>query len=199
MIHVIGDSHVSIFHGFLGYTTHWIGGITAHNLKQKNNSSNSNQQLFKIIGELDSSDELMISAGEIDCRIHIYYQFKKNNEKYSISELISTTINNYIEVLNKINETGISFYVLGIPPPGTETNIYGYPYYAPIDISVLIYRIFNTKMQDECIKYNYRYLDIYSKTVGSDGFMMSEFNLDGVHLNTLTIPIIEKMINSNTD
>ncbi|MBN2187351.1 MAG: hypothetical protein JW732_07905 [Dehalococcoidia bacterium] len=121
LIHVIGDSHVLAFRRIRPFSVHHIGPATAHNLKRLKSTTNSNEKLFTIIDKISKDDKasnmVILVFGEIDCRIHIYQQFKENDEMYTISELIDMTISNYGEVIEQIRKLGMNPCVYSVPPP----------------------------------------------------------------------------------
>lgn len=129
------------------------------------------------------TEKVIMVFGEIDCRIHIYNQFKKKNEQVSISELIHKTIEAYGETLKALRNEGVSVLVFGIPPASHQENIYNYPHYAPPDIRVTINKEFNEGLKKYCEKNNFPFYDIYEKTVDAEGFMSEEYAYDEIHLD----------------
>lgn len=188
MNYVIGNSHADMFYNdnrFIVVTGNINAGLTAHNLNKKNSTSNSYRILMELANRIDKKNDIIILAGygEVDCRIHIYYQYKKNNEKITVTQLIDNTVHNFCSVMQELKDMGIRFYIIGIPPAGHEKNLYNYPWYATPEIHCNIYREFNQRLRDFCNKKGYRYLDIYARTVDDNGFIKQEFALDDVHLN----------------
>jgi len=172
---------------------------TAHNLHKKNSTSQSNRILFELVNKIEKEnrkdvDSIILVYGEVDCRIHIYYQFMKRNEKYTIEQLIDETINNYGIVMQKLKDMEIKFYICGISPAGWEKNLNNYPWYATLEVHSQIYREFNNILGKFCRKKGYKYLDIYSKTIDNNGFMKKEYAEDSVHLNNRALPFVIDMI-----
>lgn len=211
MIYVIGDSNVFVFVDNKEFDVRHIGPITAHNLNKirPGNMTTAGTKIFGQVGYTGlintvnkENDSIMLVFGEIDCRIHIYYQFMKRNynkvdsKKCTITELIDNTIHNYGIVMKQLADMNIKFYICGIPPPGCEKNIYNYLWYATPEIHSKIYREFNHRLKNFCEQKSYRYLDIYSKIVDQDGFMKKEYAEDCVHLNNKALPFIVDMIKS---
>lgn len=198
MMYVIGNSHIGMFNSDSRFTV--VDGnvssaaATAHNLNKKNSTSQSNRILFNLANRIDKeNDSIILVYGEIDCRVHIYYQFKKNNEKYTITELIDKTIHNYGSVMQELKNMGIKFYICGIPPVDWKENpniINLYKWQTTPDIHYKIYREFNNKLNLFCKKNGYKYLDIYSKTIDNNGFRKKEYDEDGIHLNKNALPFI---------
>jgi lysophospholipase L1-like esterase len=193
---VIGDSHSNVFKFSSLFRVIYIGPATAHNLIKKKSSTGSSQKIQKIIKMLKKGDILILVFGEIDCRIHIYYQFKKNQGKTSISELIDTTIQNYGKCLKTIQGQGIEICVCGITPVGNERNIYNYLFYAERSIQSSIYQEFNRKLKSYCDLSGIQFLNIYPIVSDEEGLILKDYSDDGVHLNKKILPKIENMLYS---
>ncbi len=190
--HVVGDSHTEVFNNCDLFQVHHIGPATAFNLNKPNNTTRSFEKLFSIVNNLRKGDIVILVFGEIDCRIHIYYQYKKNNEEISLPDLIDATIDHYFDVIQKLQKGGLFICVYGIPPVGTQENMYHYPYYASRNERSLIYSEFNQKMKNRCIILGLPYIDIHSATSDSNGFILPIYTADEVHLNKNVLPIVEK-------
>jgi hypothetical protein len=121
--------------------------------------------------------------GEIDCRIHIYYQYKKNGEIKTVHEIIDETVSHYGSVLGRLQSLGINFVVQGVPPATRVRNEYRYPFYAPPEIHCRINSMFNEKLKEFCIRNGYHYIDMYSRFSDTDGFMLKAYAADEIHLN----------------
>jgi hypothetical protein len=139
----------------------------------------------------------MLVFGEIDCRIHIYYQYEKQNKKHTITELIDKTILNYGEVLEKIKLMGIKFCIYGIPAAGLQENYYKYPFYGTPQIRSSICKEFNNRLKAFCADNNYTFIDIYPKISDNEGFLLPEFSADEVHLNDKIVPFVWQEVIKN--
>jgi hypothetical protein len=180
LIHVIGDSHTRIFKGGKFVILHPIGPATAFNLGSKKSTNMSNYKLQGIINSLNSNDKIIMVLGEIDCRIHIYYQYKKAGD-ISINELIDNTISNYEMALNQIH--GFELYVCSTPPEGSEDNIYKYAYYADRQLRRDILLLFNDKLKEMCNRNGYKYIDIFYPFCDNKGYLLEKYAEDSIHLN----------------
>lgn len=190
LVHVVGDSHVVPFRGSMPFLAHHLGATTAYNLNKKNSSTKSNEQLFKVINKLGEKDLLMLSFGEIDCRIHIYYQHKKSNGKYSIDELIERTVSHYGEVMAQLKERGVNFCVYCVSPATKVGNEYKYPFYGAPEVRSQINRMFNEKLKAFCQSNGYRFIDIYDKVADKEGLMLKEYSGDDIHLNKKAVGLV---------
>ena len=195
LIHAIGDSHVKIFRWNRLFIVHHLGAATAHNLGKEHSTTGANRRLFDIIGRIRRKDVVFLAFGEIDCRIHIYYQYKNGGEKQAISDLIDDTISNYGEVLHKLREMGISFVVYGVPPATKVRNEYRYPFYATPEIHSQISGMFNSKLKGLCEGKGYPYIDVHSQCSDADGFMLREYAADEIHLNGKVVDFVRGELN----
>jgi hypothetical protein len=190
LVHVIGDSHVVPFRGSMPFLAHHLGAATAYNLTKKNSTTRSNEQLFKVINKLGEKDIVMLSFGEIDCRIHIYYQHKKSNGKYSIEELIDRTISNYGEVMAQLKQRGVNFCIYCVSPATNVGNEYKYPYYGTAEVRSQINSMFNEKLRAFCHSKGYKFIDIYDRVADRDGLMLKEYAGDDIHLNRKAVRLV---------
>ncbi len=192
LVHVIGDSHVVPFRGSMPFLAHHLGAATAYNLNKKSSTTKSNEKLFKVIDKLGKKDIVMLSFGEIDCRIHIYYQYKKSNERHSISELTDRTISNYGEVTAQLKQRGVNFCVYCVSPATNVGNEYKYPFYGTVEVRSQINRMFNEKLKTFCEKNGYPFIDIYDRVADKDGLMLKEYASDEIHLNKKAVRLVRK-------
>jgi hypothetical protein len=196
LIWAIGDSHVRAFRKNIHFLTNNIGPATAFNLKNEKSTTDSNKKLFRIIKKLDKKKDIaMLSFGEVDCRVHIYNEFMKNNKKITISALIDKTISNYGEVLKKINQLGLNFCVYSIPPAGTEGNILKIPYYALREVRGKITKELNEKLEIFCQKNDIKFINVFPKVSDEKGLVLKEFVADEVHLNDKVVSLVLAELN----
>jgi len=191
LIYMIGDSHVKMFRRNRLFVVHHLGAATAHNLGNPKSATNSNRKLLNIIDRIGRKDIVVLAFGEIDCRVHIYYQYEKNNERRAISELIDDTVSNYGRVLEQLREAGINFLVYGVPPATKVRNEYRYPFYAPPEIHSQINRMFNEKLKEFCEETGYQYIDVHSRFSDESGFMLREYAADEIHLNGKVVDFVK--------
>ncbi len=191
LVHVIGDSHSKTFRRKLPFVVHHIGAATAHNLKKKGNSTKSNEKLFDTLDKIRKKDVVVLLFGEIDCRIHAYYQFRKNEEKQTIGQILDMTISNYGEVIGQIKDLGMSPCICSVAPAATVGNEYNFPFYASPEVRCEITMTFNGKLEEFCRDNGYVYLDVYAKVCDENGVMLPEYLADDTHLNDDAVNIMK--------
>src|SRR4030066_1639011 len=93
IIHVIGDSHLRPFVFKSPFLLHHISQATAYNLNKDNSFSQSKRYLNSFLPGIDKErDVLLLVFGEIDARVHIYLQYKKNDGQISMKKTKSLTV-----------------------------------------------------------------------------------------------------------
>ncbi len=199
LIHSIGDSHVRSFRRFRLFVLHHLGSPTAYKLKYDDSSTKSKEKLFKILRRFNKKkDAALLVFGEVDCRVHIYYQFKKNNERFTISELINKTISNYGYILEQLNKMGIDFFVFGIPPTRQKQRRYCSRKFTPkAEMRRRIFKEFNERLKKFCKDNDYKFIDIYPKVIGKNGFMSIKYSADDVHLNGKIDKFVYEQLDKN--
>lgn len=210
MIYVAGDSHQHPFENNPLFTLKPIGAATAHNINKPKSTNDTYNKLMATVNIMDKEkDTIIIICGEIDCRFHIYYQFKKRGESMSIAQIIGETIQNYAEVMTQLENMKIKFVICSTVPLGWTyepyLTQYGATYYMGQFLGAYkemptpetyyeIYRLFNDKLKNYCRSKGYLYLDVYAKFLGSDGHMQKEYAWDLNHLDLKAQPIIIEML-----
>jgi hypothetical protein len=140
---VIGDSHTGLFKRKFPFIAHHVGPATAYGTNKEQSTTDSKRKIEKIVNKVKINDHVLFVIGEIDCRIHIYNQFKKNREEISLPEIINRVLKNYLEVLQDTTYRCSKVSVCGVPPAGRQKNVFGYPYYGDEKIRIEIHRLFN--------------------------------------------------------
>lgn len=187
MIRCFGDSHISILSGenklvAVGsnlnmdpfYITH-LGPYIAYNLPQKNWGGI----------QLEASDSLLFSFGEIDCRCHIH---KHVTSAKTYQNIIDNIVENYMNLLS--GYTCKNIYILDITPCLSE-----YPFKMYFDQSPSerdreyhhqgtleernIYKKYmSTKLEEECNKRGYKFIKTFDYALNN-----KELYIDDIHLN----------------
>lgn len=195
IIHVVGDSHANAFKYQYPFIVHHLGAATAYNLDTLSSTTRSREQLEEVATSIDpSSESVLLVFGEIDCRIHIYNQYRKLHKDVSISTLINKTIESYGSAMARLKSKNIKFYVLSVAPAGSQPNVYNYKYYGSFKQRAIIHKLFNEELQKYCQLHNYPYLDLYKKIVDDRGGVKSAYLLDELHINTKSVDIVKQLI-----
>jgi len=182
LVHFIGDSHITSFNFQPRFIAHNIGQATAHNLCKQKSSSGSSKILSLVLSRIDKKrDFLCLVFGEIDCRIHFFYQHEKTGKP--LAQLIGETIENYGSVILRLKNDGYRICVCSSPPAARQENIYCYPHYGSPAQRSKITKEFNEKLKGFCEKNSIPLIDIYSHAADENGFIPPSLARDEVHLN----------------
>jgi hypothetical protein len=200
--HVFGDSHKYVFPNNDEFIHHEVtgpgGSLTAYNLLKPNSSTQSWKKLLAVIDEMKLDDWLIISAGEIDCRIHIHYQSCKQG--IPLETAIWNTVKRYGAALLAIKIlVNQKLIVLGIPPAGNEPTNMNYPPVCLLKTKLKIYKEFNFYMREFCRVQGIRYLDVFSIGADNNGYFKEDYTEKGetfpTHLNrSLIQPVLLEML-----
>lgn len=197
-LHVVGDSHALSF-THVKFNLHYLGPTTAFNLNKENSSTKSREKLYRHLDLIkDKENSLIIFVfGEIDCRLHIYYQFMKNNKKVSINALIRKTVTNYISEVVNVKKIGFNIAVFNVVPPGEQPNIYNYPYYADRATMFKITQEFNEELAQQCKNREITFINIFDLLISKNKSRRKDLTLDSIHFNTKLSNIVLEAIASD--
>jgi lysophospholipase L1-like esterase len=195
IIHVIGDSHLKPFVFRSPFLLHHISQATAYNLNKENSFSQSKKHLNSFLSEINKKrDVLLLVFGEIDARVHIYLQYKKNNGKISIERMIENTVERYGETIRKLKNDGFAVCVHGIPPAARENFVSDLPFLGTPEQRSEISREFNKQLGEFCRESSIPYIDVQSISADENGFMNKEYASDEVHLNGKVVLFVRDRI-----
>lgn len=175
----IGDSHTFVFKDTCPVVH--IDNPTAHNIAKHDDLIS--ESLYRTMIHL-------FSFGEIDCRIHFWYQHKKTNTP--LMDLIENTVMRYIHYI--LNKPKFKIYVLSVPPAGNQGNRFKYPYYASTMNRRYIYYAFNLVLESKCVQYNIPFINYYQDAIDNRMNRKPEFVKDDVHLNKQIVPFILRRV-----
>ena len=199
LIHVIGDSHSTVFYNKKQFIVRFLGAATMHNLNKKDSSTKSNEKLFQVLRKLNTKrDIVMLSFGEIDCRIHISHQYEKQQKKLTVPKLIDQTIFNYGCVLKEIRQMGIKLCVYGIPAAREIKHLDKSLFCGTDKMRSYIYGEFNDRLKKFCENNGYPYINIYPKVSDKNGFLLKEYAADEIHLNGIIADFVRDLLIKNT-
>ena len=187
-LYVIGESHTLVSHGLSVQTSSdaflckamLIKGCKQWNLG--NSISNQFKTKFeRIFHSIPKSSEVLLAIGEIDCRSDsgIIKHSKKSPEK-NLNELISTTVENYLNYIHNLNSScSHKITIQGVPCSNIDTS--NIPKEQVKELISLI-RDFNICLKNKSIELAYSFLDVYTLTDRGDGLSNSIWHLDDIHL-----------------
>ena len=223
MIHVMGDSHCNIFTGkniipdesppnkpFKNdlFRVYRLGAPLAYTLKDYDTFYKSRLKVEKILHDcVGSSDTIILSFGEIDCRYHLPFQadLEKKDDFFIVSGCVirySTGIKEiFYPLLDKIDKIGI----IG-PIPTTWINEKFSNRDMPIKGTMtrrnIITRYFNELLKESindlnigygCYKTKFFFLSWFHNLISNNFQTLGDFYLpDGIHLSQRAWKFVSK-------
>ena len=167
-VHAIGDSHV-LHMGGLFHVHHIcdekLQGATAHNLIEKESTTDSRRKLGEALDLLKDSDVALLSFGEVDCRLHIRDM-----------DMLADTVARYTAVLDELGDNIIVHEVIGAVPQDNSFRDANYPDAKTRGEFVMA---FNDALRDYCYERGVPFLEL---GISENGVLPDDWTDDGVHL-----------------
>ena len=188
-IYVIGESHSLVSHRLNIQSTRGefvCKSILIMGCKQWH-IGNGDRNRFKkkfdtIFNNIPKSSEILLSIGEIDCRLDEgIIKYRNKNPKINQIDLIEATIENYLNYVFKINfKYKHNVTIQGIPCPNIQTK--NIPREKVNELITLI-KQFNILLKKKSIKIGFNFLDLHELTDRGDGSSNKVWHLDSHHLS----------------
>ena len=188
-LYIIGDSHSLTFHGLNFQSSSNEFSCKAKLIKgcKQWDLGNSIRNKYKnkfesIFFSLPKSSEVLLSIGEIDCRLDSGI-IKHNNKfpKKNIYEIIKITIENYLSyIFNNNISCQHNIIIQGVPCPNINKENS-----KKREITELgeVINIFNSELKNKTKEKGFSFFDIYKLTDRGDGFANSDWHIDNYHLS----------------
>jgi hypothetical protein len=179
-IHTFGDSH-SMFgwRDIPNIKFNWLGPILCYSFG-RDKLSRLNIKNYNVA----ENDTVIFCFGEIDCRCHVYKHITPEN---NYQKIIDNIVDKYFEAINEnISQyKNLKVYVYNVVPSvEKEQHIENieYPFLGDNNERKEFTLYFNSKIKENCLKYNYNFFDIYDKYTNEKGFLNSELSDGSVHI-----------------
>lgn len=212
VIYIIGDSHTNFFGG--NETLYWqkIEGIP-----EEIDDGRDAYPLFKIFhfgprlafsadkegsngrvvektrylaesGMLPAKASVMVSLGEIDCRVHVKKQSELQNK--TVENIIDDILVHYENYLKMLQGYGYNVICWGPVASQKECEVDpAYPRYGSEEERNEITEIFNRKLKNFCSANSMGFSTLFYEMIDSDYKTKPEFlSADGVHLSQRVLP-----------
>lgn len=202
MVYCIGDSHVTLFSGNNKilpewpaghkdnvplFSTYFVGPRLAYNISTE--KSIGRRKIDSIISKIPKNSYIMFVFGEIDCRVHLIREAKK--QKRNINEVVCECVDRYFILIKDFAQKGYSPIVWCITP----STIFNLP---NIELPTFrnwkernnVTRIFNKQLNKLAKKQKYPVISIYNKLIDKNGRTNMNYFIDPIHLSTNALPLV---------
>ncbi len=208
MIHIIGDSHTTVFGGegriipefppyigasLPGFCAYHLGSHTAYHWREHNQVT-----ALHLAFTIPQHDWLMTTAGEIDCRCHIPKQ--AFIRRLPIHYIAGEVVDRYVTCLREIKAIHPRLAVWA-PTPSCignqekDLNTDEENHYGPFALRLEAIQAFNLALSDQCKAHGIEFLSAYAYVVydaitGARENRPGQFYRDGIHLGAAALPIV---------
>lgn len=188
-LYVIGESHslanhsISIRNQGIDYLCEAKLIIGCKQWDLGNSSRNKYKVKFEnIFGSLPRSSEVLLTIGEIDCRLDSGIIKHKNKfPEKDINSLISTTVERFLAYVHRVNSNyKHSIIVQGVPC--TNVSEHEFKHTDLIQL-VKVIDLFNCELKSRSKTKGFGFLDVHKLTDRGDGFSNSTWHIDDIHLS----------------
>ena len=131
------------------------------------------------LSAIPSKAKVLLSFGEIDCRLSEGIIFASQRNDVPIDDVIKSTVSGYLEWFHKQNQKFMhDMVVLNIPAPLKKR--------AARDVSEQlkhVIELFNKELDNTISQYNFSLFDIYSSTLDKNGYSNEKYHIDDYHIS----------------
>jgi len=195
---MIGDSHclsfantpLHIAENQFTVMAKLIMGCKAYHLSQKEHNQYK-EDLLRNIADVPDGATVILSFGEIDCRIDegIFPAWIKKFQYLSLEEMVQAVAEGYLNFISEAtNGRGFKLMIFGVPAP--RENILSQFPAENISTYISIPRLWNKYLQRATLKNGWTFLDNYTLTCDNEGSSQGHYHLDGHHLNPDTLELL---------
>ncbi len=188
-LYVIGESHSLVSHGLHVQKSGADFVCQAKLIKgcMQWHLGNSARNQFKtqfenIICSIPKSSDVLLTVGEIDCRLDS--GILKNKSKFPKKEtkdIIKLTIDSFLAYVEDINsQYHHRIIIQGVPCPNIDTIKISEE---EITSLIKVIKNFNCELHSRSNKKGFEFLDVYKLTNRGDGFSNSLWHIDHIHLS----------------
>ncbi len=148
-----------------------------------NSSKNKYKSKFEsIFCSLPKSSEVLLTIGEIDCRLDSgFIKHKKRFPEKEMIKIILTTVENYLTYVVKNNFSyQHNIIIQGVPCPNID--IKNHPEKNVVELIEVIKK-FNCELKNKSTEKGFEFLDVHKLTDRGDGLSNAVWHIDDIHLS----------------
>jgi hypothetical protein len=205
IIYCIGDSHVSFFSGsdriiplspdnkqskYPIFKPYRLGASLAYNCFKYNTKTQSREKLdFLLKKVIEPKSRILLSFGEIDCRVHLVLQAEKKN--VSIDKVVEECIEQYMRLVDYLISRKYTVILWNVVPtticPDQNKN---YPSNGTLEQRTQATIVFNKMLEKEANIRRIDFWSIFNQITDNSGIMISKYFYDCVHLSNIAMPLV---------
>jgi SAM-dependent methyltransferase len=205
-IFCVGDSHVCFFSGqdkigecapLTGddlmplFRTYWLGPVLAYNLIESGTTTLGREKLHSLLstGAIPVGSRILLSAGEIDCRMHLLKQ--AGSQGRPLESVVQECVQRYLGALLELKIGGWRPMVWAVVPSGdpdeTQANP-DWPHWGTVEQRNETVALFNRELERVMPANGIPVVSIY-ESINSEGRQRPEYFMDPFHLSQTAMPL----------
>lgn len=197
-IYHLGESHCLSYahkHVLIDGQMHLISPLITLGAKAFHFASTGDNEYKAItrlkIQTLPKESKFFISFGEIDCRIEEGFSVAARKLKKPIDVVISQTVERYMNwFVSRLDFEPENVYFFNVPAPMFDEKYQQ----RQNDMRANTVSIFNSLLSNHIHLNNFNLVDVFSFSLGENGFSNGLFHIDNNHLGPLALGEIEKQL-----
>lgn len=198
-IHVIGDSHVSLFSGkdeivpvwnaphedlLPQFRTYRLGAMLAYNLATERHEGR--EKLFTLLNILPKRSKVLLVFGEIDCRAHIVKQARAQDR--DIRDIAENVAERYFSAIQEVNALRKTIVWGAIPQSAAAHSSNKFPTVgSPQERNEAAFW-FDRTVRKLCEDAGIPFASIFNELVDSEYISRESFFYDSAHLDQRALP-----------
>lgn len=210
-IHCIGDSHVSFFSGAHKIQPEWpgrstdriplfatyrLGPVLAFNLCKEGTKTQGREKLFSVLKTIPANSTVMLSFGEIDCRVHLLKQ--ADSQGRPLKEVVDECVVRYMSVVKEVQSLGYRVLLWEVIPSTMGSSIAEPEYiaYGSCQARNEVTRLFNTRLRVLALDEHILTISVFDELVRKDDTTDMWYYSDTVHLSQRTMAMVISKIHT---
>lgn len=202
IIYCIGDSHISFFSGrneiqpawplsahdaIPSFKTYRLRAVLAYRLPDFGSTMQGREKLLEILGIIPKQSRLLLSFGEVDCRVHLIKQSEKQGRP--IEEVVNECVGRYFSQVLELKKEFRPMVWAVVPSSPTEKVLDPrYPHYGTPAERNRVHRLFNQELERLCKENSIPFISIFNILTHPDGTTNTAFYSDQIHLSQRALP-----------
>ncbi len=207
-VYCIGDSHISFFSGKDSIQPSWptvsqdllpwfktfhIGPALAFNLSREGTQTQGREKIFDILKKhIPCGATLLLSFGEIDCRMHLTKQAEQRQEP--LSGVVGNCLDEYFKIISEMIDLGYRIIVYNAVPSHSKSRklrragTHAYASYGTKEQRTHAIRLFNAGAKERSAKVGAYFLENAHHLTNSAGKPYNWYFFDSIHLSQRAMP-----------
>ncbi len=208
-IHCIGDSHASFFSGTDAIQPVWpelgknyiplfkayrLGPVTAYNLCKTGTKSGGREKLFEVLKTIETNSTVLLSFGEIDCRVHLLKQSREHDRP--LADVVNECVDRYFGVVQEVKSLGYQVLVWAAIPSTIAGKIAepDYVAYGTCAERNEVTKLFNNRLTQLAEAQKIPVISVFNELVLPNGLTNFAYYSDEVHLSQKAMPLVVRKI-----